>query len=187
MITSASLVAIDFMDRWRQSRLLLIGCMTIVAMGQIRPITTVKYGRVTTVPDHSSVTPRDLEKPSGPWFDLWWVIDLPWFEFKFRKLQWFYPTICFMWRNVFVCLMMCRWGAAWRAVIRIEAGVGDLVQRIGDGQAQVGYSVVGRSRGRVMLCAVYTVHKETRRVGFLVQPQNQGQRFLPVWPQNRWL
>jgi hypothetical protein len=34
-------------------------------------------------------------------------------------------------------------GAAWPATMRIMAGVGDLVQRIGDGQAQVGYSVVG--------------------------------------------
>ncbi|WP_428037064.1 hypothetical protein [Amphritea sp.] len=24
-------------------------------------------------------------------------------------------------------------------------------------------------------------------VGFLVEPQNQGRRFLPVWPQTRWL
>jgi hypothetical protein len=52
--------------------------------------------------------------------------------------------------------------------MRIEAGVGDLMQRIMDGQAQVGYSMVGRSRGRVMLCAVCTVHNETRSVGFLV-------------------
>jgi hypothetical protein len=61
-----------------------------------------------------------------------------------------------------------------------------------------------------MLCAVCTVHVETSSVGFLVEPQNQGQRFVngldskplgrfvsdlaskplgrfsPVWPQNRW-
>jgi hypothetical protein len=30
-----------------------------------------------------------------------------------------------------------------------------------DGQAQVEYSMAGRSRGRVTLCAVCTVHKET--------------------------
>jgi hypothetical protein len=36
--------------------------------------------------------------------------------------------------------------------------------------AQVGYSVVGRSRDRVALCAVYTVHMETRSAGFLVEP-----------------
>jgi hypothetical protein len=64
--------------------------------------------------------------------------------------------------------------------------------------AQVGYSMAGRSRGRVTLCAVYTVHVETRSVGFLVEHQNQGRqfvsglaskplgRFTPVWPQNRW-
>jgi hypothetical protein len=44
--------------------------------------------------------------------------------------------------------------------------------------AQVGYSVVGRSRDQVMLCAVYTVHKEMRSADFLVEPQNQGQRFV---------
>jgi hypothetical protein len=46
--------------------------------------------------------------------------------------------------------------------------VGDLVQRTEDGQAQVGHSVVGRSRGWVMLCAVYTMHKEMRSAVFLV-------------------
>jgi hypothetical protein len=69
----------------------------------------------------------------------------------------------------------------------IEAGVGDLMQRTEDGQAQVEYSVVERSRGQVTLCMVYTMHKETRSAGFLVWPQNQGRQFLPVWPQNRWL
>jgi hypothetical protein len=73
-------------------------------------------------------------------------------------------------------------GATWRAATRIKARVGDLVHRTGDGQAQVEYSVAGRSRGRVTLCAVHTVHKETRSACFLVWPQNQGRRFLPVWP-----
>jgi hypothetical protein len=40
--------------------------------------------------------------------------------------------------------------------------------------AQVGYSVAGRLRGRVALCAVCTWHVETRSAGFLVEPQNQG-------------
>jgi hypothetical protein len=44
--------------------------------------------------------------------------------------------------------------------------------------AQVGYSVAGRSRGRVAPCAVCTVHVEARSVGFLVEPQNQGRRFV---------
>jgi hypothetical protein len=39
--------------------------------------------------------------------------------------------------------------------------------------AQVGYSVVGRSRGQVTLCAVCTMHVETRSANFLVEPQNQ--------------
>jgi hypothetical protein len=44
--------------------------------------------------------------------------------------------------------------------------------------AQVGYSVAMRSRGRVASCAVCTVHVETRSAGFLIEPQNQGQRFV---------
>jgi hypothetical protein len=39
-------------------------------------------------------------------------------------------------------------GVAWRAATRIMAGVGDIVQRTGDGQAQVGY-LVGRMIGRL--------------------------------------
>jgi hypothetical protein len=64
--------------------------------------------------------------------------------------------------------------------------------------AQVGYSVVRRSRGRVALCAVCTVDVETWSAGLLVEAQNQGLRFVSglaskpqgqfslVWPQNRW-
>jgi hypothetical protein len=37
-----------------------------------------------------------------------------------------------------------------------------------DGQTQVRYSMVGRSRGRKTLCAVCTVHKEMRSASFLV-------------------
>jgi hypothetical protein len=59
-------------------------------------------------------------------------------------------------------------GASWRAVMRIIAGVGDLVQRTEDGQAQVRYAVIGRSGGRVMSCAVCTVHEGTQNAGFLV-------------------
>jgi hypothetical protein len=59
-------------------------------------------------------------------------------------------------------------GATWQVATRIEAGVGNLVQRTRDGQAQVEYSVTRRSRGRVTLCAVCIVHKETRSASFLV-------------------
>jgi hypothetical protein len=60
--------------------------------------------------------------------------------------------------------------------------------------AHVGYSVAGRLRGRVTLCAVCTVHVEMRNADFLVEPQNQCRRFVsdlalkslgwfsPVWP-----
>jgi hypothetical protein len=44
--------------------------------------------------------------------------------------------------------------------------------------AQVWYSVAGRLKGQVALCAICTVHMETRSAGFLVEPQNQGQRFV---------
>jgi hypothetical protein len=47
--------------------------------------------------------------------------------------------------------------------------IGDLVQRIRDDQAQVGYSMAGRSGGRMMPCAIHIVHmEETRSVGFLI-------------------
>jgi hypothetical protein len=44
--------------------------------------------------------------------------------------------------------------------------------------AQVGYLVAERSRGRVAPCAVCTWHMETRSTVFLVEPQNQGRRFM---------
>jgi hypothetical protein len=56
--------------------------------------------------------------------------------------------------------------------------------RIEDGQAQVRYLVVRRSRGRATPCAVHTMHKETRSACFLVQPQNQGRRVSQFGPQN---
>jgi hypothetical protein len=49
----------------------------------------------------------------------------------------------------------------WRAVMRTVAEVGDLVQRI-EMIAHVRYSIAGRSRGRVMPCAICTWHVETR-------------------------
>jgi hypothetical protein len=44
--------------------------------------------------------------------------------------------------------------------------------------AQVVYLVAERSRDWVAPCAVCTWHVETRSVGFLVEPQNQGRRFV---------
>jgi hypothetical protein len=45
----------------------------------------------------------------------------------------------------------------------IEVGVGDLVWRIRNDQAQVGYSVAGRSGGRVTPCAIHIVYVEEMR------------------------
>jgi hypothetical protein len=44
--------------------------------------------------------------------------------------------------------------------------------------AQVGYSVVEQSRGQMVMCAVCTMHVEMKSVSFLVEPQNQGRRFV---------
>jgi hypothetical protein len=81
-------------------------------------------------------------------------------------------------------------GVEWRAATWTVAGVGDLVQRTGDGRT-------GRVLdGRVAPCVVCTWNVETRNAGFLVEPQNQGRRFVSglaskplgrfssVWPQN---
>jgi hypothetical protein len=62
--------------------------------------------------------------------------------------------------------------AAWQEAMRIMVRVGDLVWRTGDDQAQVGYSMAKRSGGRVMLCAVCTMHAEMKSASFLVEPQN---------------
>jgi hypothetical protein len=71
--------------------------------------------------------------------------------------------------------------------MRIVIGVGDLMQRTDDGQAQIGYTVARRSRGLVTSCAVCTVHKETRSASFLVEPQNKGRRVSRFGCQNRQL
>jgi hypothetical protein len=44
--------------------------------------------------------------------------------------------------------------------------------------AQVGYSVVGRSRDQMTTCAVCTLHVETKSVGFLIESQNQCRWFV---------
>jgi hypothetical protein len=44
--------------------------------------------------------------------------------------------------------------------------------------AQVGYSVTGRSRGRVASCVVCTVHMEMSSTCFLLKSQNQDRRFV---------
>jgi hypothetical protein len=44
--------------------------------------------------------------------------------------------------------------------------------------AHIGYSVAGWLRGWAAPCAVCAWHVETRSVGFLVEPQNQGRQFV---------
>jgi hypothetical protein len=51
----------------------------------------------------------------------------------------------------------------------IVAEVGDLLQMIGDSQAQVRYKVTGQLKGRVMPCVICTVHMETRSMSFFVE------------------
>jgi hypothetical protein len=48
--------------------------------------------------------------------------------------------------------------------------------------AQVGYSVAGRSGGRVTLCAICTVHVETINTGFLVELKTKVDGLSVVWP-----
>jgi hypothetical protein len=87
-------------------------------------------------------------------------------------------------------------GVVWRAAMMIVVGVDDLVQTTGDGRTGrvLGDRVIERSVDAV--CG--TAHVETRSAGFLVEPQNQGRRFVSglaskplgrffsVWSQNRW-
>jgi hypothetical protein len=86
-------------------------------------------------------------------------------------------------------------GAAWRAVTRIMAGVGDLVQRNGDGRTgrvlsgwtigRLGNGMCGRHRGRA--------DEEREFLGLDSKPLGRSisglaskplGRFSPVWPQN---
>jgi hypothetical protein len=62
--------------------------------------------------------------------------------------------------------------------MRIMTGVGDLVQRIEDGQIHVRYSVARQSKGRVMPCAFCTIHKETRFPGLGLKTKSYD---LMVW------
>jgi hypothetical protein len=56
--------------------------------------------------------------------------------------------------------------------------IGDLLQMIRDGQAQVGYKVTGQLEGRVMSCAICTVHLETRSMSFLLSFKTKVDGFL---------
>ncbi len=95
---------------------------------------------------------------------------MPRFEFKYGIFLIVLPLSLFRLEN-HVCLShgVHVVGTAWRAVTRIEAGVEDLVQRIENDQAQVGYSVAGRSGGPVTASAIHIVPvEEMRSAGFPV-------------------
>jgi hypothetical protein len=100
------------------------------------------------------------------------------FEFEYGTFQWFYYYTFVRVEN-HVCLShgVQEVGVTWLAAMSIVAGVGYLVQRTGDGQAQVRYLVAGQLGGRVTPCTVCTMHIEMRSAGVLVEPQNQGRRF----------
>jgi hypothetical protein len=119
------------------------------------------------------------------------------FEFESGTVLFCFSFIFFLENHVCLSRGVQVGGAAWRVATRTVAGVGDLVQRTGDGH--IGRVLSGRTVEKSGApCAVCTWHVETRSVGFLVEPQNQGRRFVSglaskplgrfssVWPQNWW-
>jgi hypothetical protein len=89
------------------------------------------------------------------------------FEFEFRIVL-FYLSFIFVSLENHICLShgVQVAGAAWRAVTITMAGVGDLVQRTGDGRTYqvLGGRAVERSGGAV--CGLHLVRGELER-GFL--------------------
>jgi hypothetical protein len=67
--------------------------------------------------------------------------------------------------------------ATWWAVMRIVTGVGDLVQRTGDGRTGrvLGGRTIGRSGDTV--CGLHRARGD-ESTDFLVEAQKQGQRFV---------
>jgi hypothetical protein len=101
---------------------------------------------------------------------LWWVIDLVMFEFESGTVSFFFFYLCFIWWIVFACLVVCRWQVR-HGMQRREPWQEYETWCRGSGMVtQVGYSVSGRSRGRVVPCAVCTCHAETKSASFLVEP-----------------
>jgi hypothetical protein len=88
-------------------------------------------------------------------------------------------------------------GAAWWAATRIVEGVGDLVQRTGDGHTSrvVGGRTIRRSGD--VVCGLHRARRYEERgfLGLASKPLGQfisslaskpQERFSLVWPQNRW-
>jgi hypothetical protein len=69
----------------------------------------------------------------------------------------------------------------------IDAGVGDLVQRIRDDQAQVGCLVAGGLGGWVTPCVIRIVYvEETKSTGFRFSLKTSGGGLSVLWPQNHY-
>jgi hypothetical protein len=89
-------------------------------------------------------------------------------------------------------------GVAWWAAMRIESGVGDLVQRIRDGQAEVRYSVFGppwttRQGVQVSWFGIKTMVSwfsglglKTGYGGLVSWPIKSPQRFLDLGLKTMW-
>jgi hypothetical protein len=95
-------------------------------------------------------------------------------------------------------LILCATGAACQPAMRIKAGVRDLVQRTGDGQAHVGYGGQTIERSGDALCGLHHVQGDEEHVflGLASKPRltispslasKLGSMVLVVWPQNHSL
>jgi hypothetical protein len=89
------------------------------------------------------------------------------FEFESETFRWFYYLYLIHVEN-HVCLSrgVQVAGAAWQAAMRVVAGVGDLMQRTGDGHT--GWVLGGRTIGRPddTVCGLQHAHGDEER-GFL--------------------
>jgi hypothetical protein len=98
---------------------------------------------------------------------LWWVIDFARFEFESRTGSFVLPLSLFCLENR-VCLSrgVQLAGATWRVAIWIVVGVGDLVQRTGDGCT--GRILSGRVIERLggAVCGLHRACRDEER-GFL--------------------
>jgi hypothetical protein len=108
----------------------------------------------------------EIEKPSVSFFVwLWWVIDLVKFEFKSRTVSFILLLSLFCLKNR-VCLSrgVQVAGVAWWATMKIVAGVGDLVQRTGDGRTGrvLGSRMIKRLGDAV--CGLHRAHGDEEHV-----------------------
>jgi hypothetical protein len=77
-------------------------------------------------------------------------------------------------------------GKAWRATMRIVVGVGDLVERTGDGRKSRVLSARTIRRSGDIVCVLHLARGDEER-GFLGWASKPLGRFSLFWPQNQWL